>query len=337
MDENRAGGRDTSDDDPRLHPLTRTGLFLGLFLLVQVLVSVPAMLIWTVLTQASPDAFAERSVPVSALLFLYVCMAPVMVPATVVVLRKLDHRPLASIGVRLPAGGLGGALRQAGAGAGAAVAALALWLALVGMIGGLRAGGLGGPFWDGPRWLAGGAGAAVVLVLYLVGFAIETGLEEWLFRGYAYRALRERWSWATVAGATSVGFGALHLWNPHVGLAGLVNTFLLGFAFAAAVEACGTLWPAIAAHGAWNFTMAVVLGLPVSGNTVDGVLDLSVTGPAWLTGGSYGPEGSWMLTALLVPAIVALALWVDRRDRQDRQDRGDGQRASADSSSGVLR
>jgi len=334
MDENRAGGRDTSGDDPRLHPLTRAGLFLGLFLIVQVLVSVPAVLIWAVLTKASPSVFADRTLPVSAVLFLYACMAPVMVPATVVVLRKLDHRSLASIGVRLPAGGLGGALLQAGAGAGAAITALGLWLALVGGIGGLRAGGPGRPFWEGPTWLPGGAGAMVVLVFYMVGFAIETGLEEWLFRGYAYRALRERWSWATVAGATSAGFGALHLWNPHVELAGLVNTFLLGFAFAATVEACGTLWPAIAAHCAWNFTMAMVLGLPVSGSTVDGVLDLSVTGPDWLTGGSYGPEGSWMLTVLLVPAIVALALWVDRRDRRDR---GDGQRASADSSSGALR
>jgi len=313
MDENRAGGSDSRRDDPRLHPLTRTGLFLGLFLLVQVLVSLPALLIWGMVAQVPPSVFAERSLPVSAILVVFACVAPVMVPATLVVLRKLDHRPLSSIGVRLPAGGLMGVLRQAASGVGVAVAVLVLWLGLAGGVGDLQSGGLAGSFWHGPSWFPGGVGALVVLGLFLVGFVIQAGLEEWVFRGYAYHALRERWSWATVAGATSLGFGVLHLWNPDVELAGLVNTFLLGFAFAASVEACGTLWPAIAAHGAWNFTLSVVLGLPMSGTTVDGALDLSVTGPAWLTGGGYGPEGSWMLTALLVPTVLGLALWVDRR------------------------
>ncbi len=336
MDDHPPGHRGAPTDDPRLHPLTRTGLFLGLFLLVQLLVSVPALLIWTVLTRIPPTAFSGGGMPVSAILFVYVCVAPVIVPATVVVLRKLDHRPLASIGVRLPAAGVAGALRQAAAGAGVAVGVLALWLAVAGVSGALHTGSPDGSvwsetFWKGPSWLAGSAGAVLVLALYLVGFVIQSGLEEWVFRGYAYHALRERWSWATVAGATSVGFGVLHLWNPDVEMAGLVNTFLLGFAFAASVEGCGTLWPAIAAHGAWNFVLSVVLGLPTSGTTVDGALDLSPGGPQWLTGGAYGPEGSWMLTVLLVPTVVALALWVDRRQR------GGGQRARADSSSGALR
>lgn len=328
MDENRPGGRGPETRDTRLHPLTRTGLFLGVFLLVQLVVSVPAMVIWAVLTRVPPEALGAGGVPVSAILFVFVWMAPVMVSATLVMLRKLDHRPLASIGVRLPDGGLAAALREAALGAAVAVGVLVLWLGTAGVLGTVRPDGVGKAFWHGPAWLSGGAGAVVVLVLYAIGFVVQAGLEEWVFRGYVYRALRERWSWATVAGATSVAFGVLHLWNPDVEMAALVNTFLLGFAFAASVEACGTLWPAIAAHAAWNFTMSVVLGLPMSGTHVDGVFDLAVSGPGWLTGGSYGPEGSWVLTALLVPVVVGLALWVDRRRAQ---------RAGAASSSAGLR
>jgi len=313
MDEDRIRREPAPEDEPRLHPLTRTGIFLGIFLALQILVGIPATLIWAVLARVPPAAFSDGTVPVAAVLFVYACVAPVLVPVTVAVLRALDRRPLASIGVRLPAGGLAGALRQAGWGAATAAGVLALWLAAVALPATVHAGGPSDRFWSGPAWLPGSPGAALVLTLYLVGFVVQAGLEEWVFRGYAYRALRERWSWPTVAGATSLGFGLLHAWNPGIGLAGLLNTFLLGFAFAAAVEGTGTLWPAIAGHGAWNFFLSTVLGLPMSGTNVRGAFDLSVTGPVWATGGDYGPEGSWLLTALLVPVVVALALWVDAR------------------------
>lgn len=302
-----SGGREA--EGPRVHPLTRAGLYLAAFLFLQVFVAVPALMIWAVLSRTGPANLAQGQPPVSAFLVVYVCLAPVMVSATLVFLRKLDHRPLASIGARWPADGAVGVAREVLWGAGAAGGFLALWLAAASLPGELRFAGVS----DGFGADAGAGGGAVLLGLYLVGFLVQGALEEWVFRGYVYRALRERWSWPTVAGGTSLLFAVLHFMNPGVEPVGLANTFLLGIVLAATVEATGSLWPAAAAHGVWNFTIASVLGLPMSGLQVTALFDLELDGRAWATGGVYGPEGSWLLTGLLVPTVAVAAWWVDTR------------------------
>lgn len=313
MDQPRGGREPKSpDDQARLHPLTRIGLYLLVFLVLNVLVGVPVLFVWTAVVGPGRTAIAGEDLPLSLFLLIFVFLAPVVVPVTAAFLRTLDRRPLASIGARLPASGVAGAARQAAGGAGGAALLLALWLAVAAGPAQVVFGGLSEWFRSGPSWLPGPGGGALALTLYLGGFLLQGGLEEWVIRGYVYRALRERWSWAASAGASAAGFSLLHWANPALDPAGLVNTFLLGIALAAAVEATGTLWAAAAAHGAWNFLMASVLTLPVSGIRTDGLLDLAVRGPAWATGGDYGPEGSWLLTALIVPVVVVVAWWADR-------------------------
>jgi len=314
-DRQSADGR--GEDPPVFHPLGRVGLYLGLFLLLQLLIGVPALLLWLALTGTRPDVVATGEIPIGAVLVVYASLAPVMVPATVVFLRRLDRRPLASIGARLPWSGAPGALREAAFGAGGAVALLLVWLAVAALRAELSFGGLSESFLSEHAWLPGGNpgpfGGAVALAFYCLGFLIQGGLEEWVFRGYIYRAFRERWSWATSASATALGFALLHGPNPGVETVGLVNTFLLGIVMAAVVEGTGTLWAAVAAHGIWNFVMANVLALPVSGAKVWALFSFELEGPAWVTGGAYGPEGSWLLTGLVVVVLVALARWVDRK------------------------
>lgn len=313
FEESRGAGGPEPDgresEGPAVHPLTRAGLYLAVFLFLQLFVAVPALMIWAVLSRTGPAILVQGEPPVSAFLVVYVCLAPVMVSATLVFLRKLDRRPLASIGARWPADGAVGVAREALWGAGAGVGLLGLWLVAAGLPGELRFAGVS----DGFGADAGAGGGAVILGLYLVGFLVQGALEEWVFRGYVYRALRERWSWPTVAGGTSLLFAVLHFMNPGVEPVGLANTFLLGIVLAATVEATGSLWPAAAAHGVWNFTIASVLGLPMSGLHVTALLDLELDGPAWATGGAYGPEGSWLLTGLLVPTVAVAARWVDAR------------------------
>ncbi|MGD2113984.1 MAG: type II CAAX endopeptidase family protein [Acidobacteriota bacterium] len=332
MDEERHDDetRDPSAGTPLVHPLTRVGLYLLAFLILQILVGLPALMIWAVLSGLGPAILVDGEIPVSALLFVFVCLAPVMVSATLIFLRTLDRRPLRSIGVRWPADGAAGVAREAAWGAGAALGLLGLWIVVAAVPAELRFDGLSesfgfdpatGPAWI-PAWLSGTGGGLVVLALYCLGFLIQSGLEEWVFRGYVYRALRERWSWATVAGATSLVFSVLHMRNPGIEPAGLVNTFLLGIVFSAAVEATGSLWPVMAGHGAWNFAMASVLGVPMSGVRVNGMLDFAVDGPGWATGAAYGPEGSWLMTALLVLAAAGMARWVDSREDGSQRPTG---------------
>lgn len=302
-----------SQDRPT-HPLSRAGGYLLVFLVLQIVVGVPALMIWAIVTDTNPMTLAMGEGPAGELaLFVYALLAPVMIPVTLVFLRRFDHRDLASIGARLPAGGWRAGALQALAATGGVVAGLGVWLAVAAIAGEVRFAGLAESFRAGPGWAEGPLGGAGALAILLAGFLVQGGLEEWVFRGYVYQALRERWSWATVAGATSLAFAFLHAMNPAVTPAALVNTFLLGLVLAAMVELTGSLAAAVVAHGLWNFAIACVLSLPVSGVETFHLLTLEVAGAPAVTGGEYGPEGSWVLTAMLVPLIAALAVAVDRR------------------------
>ncbi len=302
------------DPGPSWHPLARIALFLVLFVILELVVGLAALALWSIVSGAPPDELARQgSATGGYLLFFYVCLAPVLVPLTVAFARHFDRRDVASLGARLPSGGGRAAARQGAAVALGVAALLGAWLGGVALFGRVRLSGLAGGFTAGLPWLPGPAGGAGVLLLALLGFLVGGAVEEWVFRGYVYRALRERWSWGTAAGVSSFVFTLFHAFNPGVEPAGLGNTFLLGLVLAALAEASGSLVAPSLAHGLWNFLMGSVLSVPVSGLAVSRLLDLEVGGAPALTGGAYGPEGSWLLTGLLVPVVLAAALWADRR------------------------
>ena len=304
----------SSSPGPTWHPLARIGLYLALFVVLEVVIGLAALVLWSLPTGTPPAELAQEGAETAGyLLFFYVCLAPALVPLTVLFVRYFDRREVASMGARLPAGGWASALRQGSAVALAVVGLLGAWLGGVALFGTVRLTAVAADFTAGPSWLPGPAGGSAVLGLTLAGFLVGGAVEEWVFRGYVYRALRERWSWATAAGASSLAFALFHALNPDVDPAGLVNTFLLGVALAAMVEGSGSLIAPSLAHGLWNFLMGSILSAPVSGLEISHLFDLQVAGPAALTGGAYGPEGSWLLTGLLVPVVLAAAWWADRR------------------------
>jgi membrane protease YdiL (CAAX protease family) len=160
---------------------------------------------------------------------------------------------------------------------------------------------------DGVSPAAGSPEGTLRLALLLLGFLVQGGVEEWIFRGYIYRALKERWPWWVATLVTAAGFALMHSANPNFSAAALANTFLAGVLLALLVERSGSLWSATLAHGVWNFAVASLASLPVSGVEVFHLLQIAVTGPVPLTGGGFGPEGSLLLTALALP--LAAILW----------------------------
>jgi hypothetical protein len=73
------------------------------------------------------------------------------------------------------------------------------------------------------------------------------------------------------------------------------------------------MWTAFGAHLGWNGTLAA-LGAPVSGLPFQiPLVDYTMGGPPWLTGGSFGPEGGLLSTVAITAAIVLAAQWV-RKD-----------------------
>jgi membrane protease YdiL (CAAX protease family) len=293
---------------PQLHPLLRVALYLLILWLVQAGVATGIAGIAFLLggEQLGPDSFLVSR---EAVLVIFVLAVLPVMGVTEVFVRLLDRRRLASLGVRWPVGGWRTAARKLVTLSLGSVALLVGWLllllALPARLAALHLGGLsadlatGRPWWPLPR-------ALLFPVLFFL-FLIQAGIEELVVRGYVYHALRERWRAGTAALASSLCFSLLHAANPELNAVALVNIVLAGLILAALVERSGSLWGATAAHGVWNFAVACLASLPVSGFSLFHLLYVAVIGAPQLTGGGFGPEGSLVLTALALP--LAAGLW----------------------------
>ena len=156
---------------------------------------------------------------------------------------------------------------------------------------------------DGVQW----TNAVLYAALWLLPGA---ALEELLFRGVLFRLLAE-WSGTWIAlGVSAALFGASHLLNPgatwfSTAAIAIEAGVLLGAAFIAT----RSLWFPIALHFAWNFCEGPVYGTQLSGMTIGhSLVRAQVSGPVWLTGGTFGPEAS--VPALLTCLVAAVALLV---------------------------
>ncbi len=162
--------------------------------------------------------------------------------------------------------------------------------------------------WIGYRAEAGTLGG--VLAAWARGLellALPAAAEEALFRGYVFQALVVGIGPVAATALSSAAFAVAHVWNPNVGAIGLANIFLAGVLLSIAYLRTGSLWFASGVHVGWNWAMASVAELPVSGLTflhtpLYGPVE---RGPAWVTGGTFGPEGGAMGT---VAFLVGLAL-----------------------------
>lgn len=133
--------------------------------------------------------------------------------------------------------------------------------------------------------------------------------EELLSRGYQIRNIAEGLNLPGVSprAAVLIGylitssiFGFLHLGNPNATLVGAVNIALAGLMLGAGMVLTGSLAIPIGLHITWNFFQGNIFGLPVSGGTpATSLLVVEQTGPAFWTGGAFGPEGG-MLGVLVI-------------------------------------
>ena len=84
---------------------------------------------------------------------------------------------------------------------------------------------------------------------------------------------------------------------------------LAGVLFSVAWLRTHGLWLPWGMHFAWNASMGILLGLPVSGlNSFSTVVMTRAVGRHWLTGGAYGPEAAFFTVPVLLISIVILVL-----------------------------
>ena len=143
--------------------------------------------------------------------------------------------------------------------------------------------------------------AAYYAVLFLC-----TGLfEEFLLRGYSQWVLSRGMNFWPAAAFLSISFGAIHGTNPGEAKTGLVAAAMIGFFLCLTLRRTGDLWWGVGFHMAWDWGESYLYSVPDSGTLLPGhLLNSSLHGSTWLSGGSVGPEGSYLVF------VVIVALWV---------------------------
>ncbi len=162
------------------------------------------------------------------------------------------------------------------------------------------------PAEPGNWWTAAGIAAVMLLPAALT--------EELTFRGYGFTLIRRHWGTVAAVGVTSVAFGLLHLLNPGASAQSVTMVAIAGVFLALVRLAFDSLWAAWLAHVAFNFVQLAVFHTAVSGLALPqpGYRTVSA-GPAWITGGAWGPEAGAAAAAgmLGVSFLVAMhAGWV---------------------------
>jgi membrane protease YdiL (CAAX protease family) len=143
-------------------------------------------------------------------------------------------------------------------------------------------------------------------VFWGVFFFLVGIFEEFTFRGYTQFTLSQGIGFWPAAYVLSFIFGGLHLLG-NVGETwiGSICVALIGLFFCFTLRRTGNLWFAVGMHASWDWGESYLYSVPDSGGTVPGhLLNSSLHGSRWLTGGSVGPEGS-----VLVFVVIAAA-WV---------------------------
>lgn len=143
-------------------------------------------------------------------------------------------------------------------------------------------------------------------ILLFVGVAVS---EEIYSRGYVQGLLRHHYGSTTAIVVSSILFALLHSMNPGMFSSPLpvINLIMAGVIMAVAREVTGGLWWPIGLHLTWNYFQGYIYGFNVSGTTRDySLLHTVDQGPAWLSGGGFGIEGSAVSIVLLVLGTIAV-------------------------------
>ena len=138
--------------------------------------------------------------------------------------------------------------------------------------------------------------------------------EEIFFRGILFRMINRRWNiWAALV-ISALIFGGLHIFNNNATLwSSIAIAIEAGSLLGAAYAYSKNIWLPIGIHWIWNYTQGNILGFPVSGeDNVTSIITPEISGPQWLTGGSFGAEAS------VISAVIGLliSLWFIRKTIQ---------------------
>ena len=158
-------------------------------------------------------------------------------------------------------------------------------------------------------------------ILFILGlfpfWLLQGGTEEVATRGWLLTRIAARTNLPLAIAISSSLFGILHLGNSGVTFLSVLNIILDGVLAGLLFIYTDSIWLVVAQHGTWNYVQGNLLGFQVSGTGADASI-FSFTmgdGPDWLTGGTFGAEGSIITTLVLLLSVLIVYLLGERNER----------------------
>jgi len=148
------------------------------------------------------------------------------------------------------------------------------------------------------------------ITLLLLGFAVQSSIEEFVFRGWLLSVLTRRFNLLAAILVSSTLFMFMHF-NPEAPLTDHISVYAFSFFACAWVVKTGNIWGVMGWHAGWNWITAVGFEVPVTGLDVGTpalIAQLAPIGSDFLTGGEMGPEGSIITQIVLVLATIVVIL-----------------------------
>ncbi len=140
-------------------------------------------------------------------------------------------------------------------------------------------------------------------ILMLIAYVVQGSIEEIIARGWHFQVLGVRLRPWLGALLSTIVFVLLHAVG--LGILSAINLTLFSLFLVIMVLKDGNIWAACGWHAAWNWTMEIIFGLKVSGETpVASFLKINLEGKDMITGGAFGPEGSIFATIVFIFAIT---------------------------------
>ncbi|WP_373515060.1 lysostaphin resistance A-like protein [Persicitalea sp.] len=138
----------------------------------------------------------------------------------------------------------------------------------------------------------------------LVLFLFQSWSEEIMSRGFLLATIAHYFG--DVAGllVSAFLFSLLHFFNPDFAWIGGTNIFLAGIALGLLYLKYRNLWVCTGFHWGWNFVQAGFFDFNVSGFDVFSFIRFKPLAPAWLSGGTFGFEGSILAVLFLLAFSV---------------------------------
>ena len=163
----------------------------------------------------------------------------------------------------------------------------------------------------------------LILIVFMIGFFIQSAEEEIMLRGYFFTSLGVHNSIPFAIILSSFGFGLLHIFNDGFGIISLINISLIGVLLALYYIQTDNIWGVAAIHGIWNFAQGNIYGIQVSGMNISRsvLTSKAIEGKELLNGGSFGAEAGIVSTIVYIIFIIGMLLYMYKKGTLIKKER----------------